>query len=495
MPIATNLPINDDLAYEIAWRAEPHTYAAYASEGQWLPYDWLVYVGRIVSRALILGNARIIVNAPPRHGKSEFVSHWLPTWLMDNMPHKKVMLTAYGSHFASEWGRKVRNELATNSNCRTLLREDSQSANRWHTPSGGGMITAGIGGDVTGRGGDLLLVDDPHKNWEEAQSKSRRDRVWEFFTGTLYTRLEPGGSIIVLMTRWHPEDLCGRLIEDHSDNWTVIRLPAIAEEGDPMGRSLGQALCRERFTEDDLLNRIRPGVTELPWLASYQQRPRDTASGRVYHHFEPTEYPAGNLLAAPRIDHTLPLDVSMDFNINPGMHLEVGQHFEGLDLITVVHEIHGPRMNVEQAIDKLAEWVDAQGGFKWPELHVFGDATGRAEWAGTSESLWDVVKRKLARLGWPYRIRKPKQNPNPADSVIAYNDALCDMDGVRHYAVSPTCKRLIEDLKRLQTDEDGLIDKREKKLSHASDAERYRIWRIRRTRRVAVSTSDMRVNV
>lgn len=495
MPARTNHPIDPDLAHEIAWRAEPHTYAARVSRGQWLMYDWLVYIGRIISRELVRGNARIIVNAPPRHGKSEFLSHWTPTWLIDNLPAIQVMLAAYGANFASEWGRKVRNELATNPHCRTRLRPDSKSANRWHTPQGGGMVTAGVGGDVTGRGGHVILVDDPHKNWQEAQSSLHRRRVVEFFTGTLYTRLEPGGSIIVLMTRWHPEDLCGYLIDEHSDNWRVIRLPALAEEGDPMGRSPGEALCPERFTADVLHDQIRPGVTELPWLASYQQRPRDTATGRVYHNFDPTPYPAGNILDEPRIDYSIPLQVTMDFNINPGMHLEVGQHFQGIDLITVLHEVHGPRMNVEQAIDALAKWVDTVGGFKWPELHVFGDATGRAEWAGTSESLWDVVRRKLARTGWPIRIRKPKANPGVADSIVAYNDALRDMDGVPHYAVARTCERLLDDLKRLQTDDDGLIDKRDARLSHPSDAERYRIWRVRPTRRVTINASDNRVNV
>jgi hypothetical protein len=134
------------------------------------------------------------------------------------------------------------------------------------------MVTAGIGGPITGRGGHVIIIDDPVKNWEQAMSESFRKKSIEWFNSTLYTRCEPGASIIVLMTLWHQEDLAGYLLSQHSDNWEEIRFPAIAEDNDILGRLPGQALCPERYDEA-VLEGIRASLGSRMFASLYQQRP------------------------------------------------------------------------------------------------------------------------------------------------------------------------------------------------------------------------------
>ncbi len=266
--------MNDSLnaALSEAWRLFPHTFASKASRGRWKPYDYLKLISREIVDAISAGRGRIIVELPVRHGKSEFISYWTPTWFLDLFPQKRVILTSYEADFAATWGRKVRNEIETNELLSVKLRQDSHAANRFETADGGGMITAGVGGPITGRGGDLIVVDDPIKNEQEAMSELRRKRIIDWFNSTLYTRCEPNATIVVLMARWHEEDLAGYLKETHQDKWRLISLPAVAEENDILGRKPGQALCPDRYGEEDLEN-IRVAVGPRVWSAIYQQRP------------------------------------------------------------------------------------------------------------------------------------------------------------------------------------------------------------------------------
>lgn len=254
------------------WRWFPHTYAKIASHQRWRCYQHLKYISDIVTPAIVNGGGRIIINLPPRHGKSELISKWIPAWYLDNFEEKNIILTSYGDELASGFGRWVRNHLESNEFTKAKLKTDSQAANRFDTTLGGSMICAGVGGSITGKGGHLLLCDDPIKNWEEASSPIIRQRIKDWFETTFYTRQEPGATIIVLMTRWHHDDLAGYLINEHNDNWNVISLPALAEDGDPLGRQTGQALCKERYDEKALIG-IKDGLPDQHWLSLYQQRP------------------------------------------------------------------------------------------------------------------------------------------------------------------------------------------------------------------------------
>jgi predicted phage terminase large subunit-like protein len=276
------LKVSAEAATE-AWRFGIASYAAYASQGRkpWYPYLWVAYLAQRLYPSLMRGGARIIVNAPPRHGKSEIVSHWLPTWYIERFPYKQIILASYGGEFAGEWGKKVRDEFAMNKYCCAKLRTDSRAVESWMTEDGGGMKTAGIGGPITGRGANLVILDDVHKNWEEAMSPVARERVIDWFNSTLYTRLEPNASIIQIATRWHEADLSGFLMDKHEDVWELIRFPALSEgDGDVLGRVEGEALCPERFPKEKLEN-IKKVVGSHIFAGLYQQRPAPLLGGIV----------------------------------------------------------------------------------------------------------------------------------------------------------------------------------------------------------------------
>jgi len=252
-----------------AWRLLPHTHAVIASGGAWKSYRHLKHLGRVCASTIASGG-RLLVTLPPRHGKSEFVSHRLPAWYLDLFPDRKIILAGYSDDFAREWGRKVRDSITGFEGSLSRIRQDTSSASFWETTKGGGMIAVGVGGAITGRGGHILIVDDPIKNFEEARSEVYRRRVREWFESVLLSRAHQGAAIIVLMTRWHPEDLAGYL--KGKGGWTHVNLPALAEEGDVLGRAAGEALCPELFTRETLEER-RAAMAAFAWEGLYQQKP------------------------------------------------------------------------------------------------------------------------------------------------------------------------------------------------------------------------------
>lgn len=470
--LATNSPqLSEAELAQMAWRFTPHTYAEAMSGGTWQPYPWLRYMGNIIADAVARGRGRVLINCPPRHGKSELLSHWVPVWYLDNLPAKHVILTSYESGVAMNWGRLVRNEFERNPGCRTRLREDSTSASRWHSATGGGMVTAGAGGPITGLGGDLLIVDDPHKSWAEAHSPLFQDRVWEWFNTTFYTRCEPGATIIVVMQRWAEDDLTGRLLSRHEDDWQHIRLPAIAEADDPLGRAVGEPLCPERFSLPELLD-IRKAVGHAVWEALYQQKPGGEGQGLAYEAFTTERNVSEQVVLVP----SLPLDITLDFNIDPGMHMVIGQHDERADRIMAHDVIHGPRMAIPALMESFGRWLTEHGGWRWPELQVFGDASGHSEDKQTASTDYNLVAAHVRKLGIQhYRIRVPKNAPRMKDSLNSFAEACRDIDGQAHYLVHPRCEGLLADYRHVKLGPDGKIVKSNSALTHFSDCERYRI--------------------
>jgi predicted phage terminase large subunit-like protein len=254
------------------WRIEPHTFAAHVSEGKWKPWPYLAYIGERITEAIAKGNGRLIVNMPPGHGKSELLSHWTPTWFLDSLPQQRVIAASHSDELAANFGRTVRNEFERNALLTTQLRQDSTAADRWNTPDGGGMKTTGVGGGITGFRANLILVDDPHPTWEAVNSETHRKRVIEWFNGTLRDRAEPNATFVVLMHRWHEEDLVGQLLAQDSEECQVIRFPAVAEVGDVLHRFEGEPLCPQRFPSDALVA-LKRAVGSLVWAGKYQQRP------------------------------------------------------------------------------------------------------------------------------------------------------------------------------------------------------------------------------
>jgi len=254
-----------------AWRVNLWNYAHICSGGRWIPYQALKLIADVVQAAIAKGGGRIIINIPPRHGKSELISHWLPTWFLDWFPQKNVILTSYGDTLATNWSRKVRDEFKGNPHTWAEL-GNKDGANDWRTTHGGGMRSAGVGGPILGFGGDLFIVDDPHKNHEEAFSSFQRQRLKDWFSSTVYSRLEPNATVVVIMQRWHEQDLTGYLMNEHGDDWLQIRLPAIAEDEDLLGRAVGEALIPERY-DVKTLDGIRNAVGSVFWAGMFQQRP------------------------------------------------------------------------------------------------------------------------------------------------------------------------------------------------------------------------------
>lgn len=225
---------------------------------------------------------RLIVCMPPRHGKSLLISQHFPAYYLGLHPDRQIIAATYAQDFADGWGRRVRNQLADAEFYgaifpETRLRSDSRAASRFETTKGGVYVALGREGQATGRGAHLLLIDDPIKDSQEADSDAIRKQVREFYSATAYTRLMPGGAIVLVMTRWHEDDLAGWLMRDHAhEGWRVISMPAVAEDYDDMGRQPGDALWPEQFPRDvlDLTRRtFEAGGQARHWWSLYQQQP------------------------------------------------------------------------------------------------------------------------------------------------------------------------------------------------------------------------------
>jgi predicted phage terminase large subunit-like protein len=283
-------------AYEKALAAEvalssPADYAATVSNGRYQRPPHVELLSRtltaLVERRLLKPDGtpylRLAVSMPPRHGKSELCSKYFPAWYLTRWPEGKVIVAGYEADFARDWGRKARDVLlSAPEHLRPRLNKATTAADNWETMAGGGMRTAGVGGPATGKGATVLLIDDPVKNFEDAQSETKRNTAHNWALSTAFSRLEPiqepdgswsePGVAVVIMTRWHGDDLLGRLLQDEPEDWFVLCLPAVAGTGDELARLPGEALWPERFPLAEL-DRIRKSVGPQIWASLYQQSP------------------------------------------------------------------------------------------------------------------------------------------------------------------------------------------------------------------------------
>lgn len=217
---------------------------------------------------------RLIINMPPRHTKSEFASYLLPAWFLGQYPDKKIIQTAHTAELAVGFGRKVRNLVNSKDFKRIFpdvsLQSDSKAAGRWNTNKGGEYFAIGVGGAVTGKGADLLIIDDPHSEQEGASADVNVfNRTYEWYTSGPRQRLQPNGSIVVVMTRWHQKDLTGKVVDASvkrggSDQWEVIELPAILPSGKPLW---------SQFWSLKELESLKAELPSSKWMAQYQQDP------------------------------------------------------------------------------------------------------------------------------------------------------------------------------------------------------------------------------
>jgi len=234
-------------------------------------WQYLEFIRKHLNRVTEGKNKRLMLFLPPRHGKSEMVTVRFPAWMLEKDPTRRFIVGSYNQTLANKFSRKTRRIAIERG---VQLAQDRTAVDDWETTQGGGLRSIGVGGGITGHGANLIIIDDPVKNREEAGSQVYRDKVYDWYTDDLYTRLEPGGSIILIMTRWHEDDLAGRILNsEDGDNWDIVNLPAIAEEDDQLGREIGEALCPERYNLNEL-RKIRT-VLGRSWWALYQQRPQE----------------------------------------------------------------------------------------------------------------------------------------------------------------------------------------------------------------------------
>jgi hypothetical protein len=229
---------------------------------------------------------QVMLTCPPRHGKSQRASRWGPLWYLRRHPEHRVMIASYGADLADDHGRWVRDQLKEYAGVLGIkLHPASHAANRFDLEQKrgssvrGGMVTAGVGGGLTGKGFNLGIIDDPFKGHDDAASPAQRDRVWEWYRSVFFTRRAPGASLILINTRWHEDDLSGRLLKNEPHRWLQIDLPAIADSpNDPLHRDIGDPLWPEQYDAAELAD-IRESVGERVWYALYQQKPRPLEGG------------------------------------------------------------------------------------------------------------------------------------------------------------------------------------------------------------------------
>lgn len=328
-------PTSEDFAF-----SRLISYAAY----QWPGYRDAAH-HRLIARhleAVERGEIkRLMITMPPRHGKSMLASEFFPAWYLGRNPDHYVVTATYAQELADDFGRKVKNQIEDPAFQAIFpgvgLADDSKSAKRFHiegqaggyehaTSQRGAFYAVGVGGPLTGRGAHLLLIDDPVKNREDAESEVIRKKTKDWYTSTAYTRLMPGGRIVIIQTRWHEDDLAGWLLAEHGhEDWVVLDLPAIGEDG--------KALWPEQY-DLDALERIKRALPPRDWSALYQQRPSpDTGDyfKREWIHTVETLPPRDQMLVYGASDYAVTADGG-DYTVHVVVGLDPDGRMYLLDL-------------------------------------------------------------------------------------------------------------------------------------------------------------------
>lgn len=216
---------------------------------------------------------RLALFLPPGSAKSTYSSVLFPAWFLGRNPDKSVIAVSHTAELAERFGRRARNLVGSRENMAAFgvcVASDSGAAGRWETNKGGEYFAAGVGGSVTGRRADLVIIDDPVRSREDADSERQRETAWQWYVNDLLTRMKPGARQILVMTRWHEDDLGGRILEREADKWEIVKLPMIAGVDDPLGRATGERLWPEWFT-DEMIETAKQDTRS--WNALYQQEP------------------------------------------------------------------------------------------------------------------------------------------------------------------------------------------------------------------------------
>ncbi len=263
-----------EINYNELPQLNPLDFATTISFGYFKQPKHLQLIEKYILELLNSDYSKLMINMPPRHGKSEFISKYFPFWYLVRNPDKRVVIASYNQSLASLFGVAMKELfIEFGEKLGVKLSKIKLSAKEFKFDNKRGSFYAvGTGGSLTGRGCDLLIIDDPIKNHQEVESFIKRNFLINWYMTSAITRLEPNGKVIILMTRWHTEDLCGYLLNLEKDNWLTLSLPALALDNDILGREKGEALWAERYDRDFLLNMKNTIFTS--WFEGmYQQQP------------------------------------------------------------------------------------------------------------------------------------------------------------------------------------------------------------------------------
>ncbi len=263
----------------------PIAFAEYISNGRWKSAPHFELINSKLLQILDGGTNKMIVNLPPRHGKSELISFYFLVWYSFIYPYNNLIFVSYNQGIAKYFGNKVINLIEEKgSKYGVILNKRSKSSKEFVIDKYGGTYSfTGIGGTLTGKGANLIVIDDPIKNNQDAFSKTKRENLWDWYQSTLFTRLEPNSKLLLVMTRWHQDDICGRLLEKmekQPQNWDLLKLPILAKENDLLNRKSGQLLWEGRFELSEILER-KETLGDFWFSALYQQEP-NISNGEIF---------------------------------------------------------------------------------------------------------------------------------------------------------------------------------------------------------------------
>lgn len=306
------LPKNDEIKKNI-FKRDFYSFVEDAGKSYWIFGKHLKYLAREFQNVANGKTRKLMVTMPPRHGKSEVISKRFPAWFLLNNPDKEVLMTSYSGEISYDFSRSARQTFLDYSDLYNLeLDNSSKSVGNWKVAGHRGrLVASGVGGAITGRGFHVGIIDDPIKNRQDANSETIRKKTWDWYQSTFRTRGYPDSTQILVQTRWHEDDLAGRLLSEQPGEWKVINLPAFSEiENDAIGRKMSEPLWPERYSAEEL-TRIKKDIGTFEWLALYQQTPT-ALSGNLFKRewFQYVETFPEDL----RIYQTVDLATSTDFN-------------------------------------------------------------------------------------------------------------------------------------------------------------------------------------
>lgn len=313
---------------------------------------------------------RLIWSMPPQEGKSERVSRRFPAWLLRRNPDLRIAIASYELGVARRWGRAIRNDTVEHPDLGLRVRSDTSAAHEWQLDGHrGGVYSVGIGGPLTGRPVDVLVIDDPVKGRAEADSEIIRENCWDWWTNVARTRLAPGAPVVLILTRWHEDDLAGRLIK--AGGWEVVNIPAQAENNDPLGRPPGEYLESARGRTPDEWQAIERDVGPRVWAALYQGRPSPAEGStfkrgwwRYYRAPQWRQQPDGSMRISDEFDEVI-ASWDMTFKDTKGTDYVVGGIWARRGADAYLLDLVRDRMDFPTTCRAVAALA-----VKWPQAHA-----------------------------------------------------------------------------------------------------------------------------